>query len=134
MTQTTFVGYDTATGRVRWTGSCDSAYVANQPFGSGQAVIDTGSPNPVDQNANYISGGAVTAKAACPVSASVAGRVVTLTGVPSGAAYTIGGAATLTGTADATGTLALTFGAAGMYTVAVTCFPAVDYSGSFTLS
>jgi hypothetical protein len=58
---------------------------------------------------------------------------VTLSGVPSGAAYTIGGDATLSGVCDASGTLALTFGAAGTYSGSIPCFPLLDYLGSFTL-
>ena len=71
--------------------------------------------------------------AGCPITASVAARVVTLSGVPSGAAYSISGDATLSGVCDASGTLALTFGAPGSYQVAVACFPLLDYSASFTL-
>jgi environmental stress-induced protein Ves len=77
---------------------------------------------------------AIVLRSACAITSAVAARVVTLSGVPAGAAFTIAGDASLSGAADASGTLALTFGAAGTYTVAVACFPALDYSGSFTLA
>jgi hypothetical protein len=77
---------------------------------------------------------AIVARGACPITSSVAARVVTLSGVPAGAAYTISGDAALSGTADATGALALTFGAPGTYLVSILCFPLLDYLGSFTLT
>jgi hypothetical protein len=46
----------------------------------------------------------------------------------------ITGDAILSGTADATGTLALSFGAPGTYSVAIPCFPLLDYAASFTLT
>jgi hypothetical protein len=75
----------------------------------------------------------VVTRAACPITSAVAARVVTLSGVPSGASFTIAGNASLTGTADSSGTLTLTFGAAGTYTVSIPCSPLLDYFGSFTL-
>jgi hypothetical protein len=81
-----------------------------------------------------IPSGAIVARSPCPITSAVAARVVTLSGVPAGAAYTIAGDATLSGTVDASGTLALSFGAAGSYAVTVACFPLLDYLGSFTLT
>jgi len=75
----------------------------------------------------------VVLRGACPITSAVAARVVTLSGVPAGAAYAISGDATLSGVCDASGTLALTFGAPGSYAVSIPCFPFLDYVGSFTL-
>lgn len=120
-----------AAGQIIRQGMCLGGYVANQEINAGEtALVMIGS---VDSTQNYVSGGVITPRAACPVSGSASGRVVTLTGVPIGATVTVTGAASLTETSTDT-TVALTFGAAGTYLIAVGCFPAIDYSGSFTLT
>jgi hypothetical protein len=107
-----------------------AAFLAlNTPTG---LAMFAGAADPVAQRFD-IPSGEVVARDPCPITSAVAAHVVTLSGVPSGAAFTIAGDATLSGTADATGTLALTFGAAGTYSVSIPCFPLLDYLGSFTL-
>jgi hypothetical protein len=109
-----------------------AAFAANNtPAGCAMYAGDV--PNPSTQMVDVASGELI-ARGACPVTSSVAARVVTLSGVPSGAAYTISGDSDFSGTGDASGTLAATFGAPGNYVIAIPCFPALDYAGSFTLT
>lgn len=124
--------YDAATGMLApYVLACpDEAVQLNTP--AGHIAID-GAYSAASQIFD-IPSGAVIARGATPITAAIAARAVTLSGVPSGAAFAISGDATLAGNADATGTLALTFGAAGTYAVAIPCFPLLDYLGSFTLA
>jgi hypothetical protein len=109
-----------------------AAKFAAQNTPAGCAMYAGAIPDPASQMIDVASGELI-ARGACPITSAVAAHVVTLSGVPAGAAYVITGDATLSGTADASGTLALTFGAAGTYSVLIPCFPLLDYLGSFTL-
>lgn len=131
MTEYSF--YDASTGKftgVRYGTSNADELALNLPAGQGAT------PGNIDHNTMRfdVPTSAVVARGPAPISASVAGLVVTLAGVPSDAAYTITGDAALTGAADASGALVLTFGAPGTYVLDVACFPLLDYQGSFTLS
>jgi hypothetical protein len=128
-----FVRYDGVTGKVLAYGNCSDLDFPGQ----GPNVIE--SP-PVDGSVNYMPGGVVTARPACPIAGSVTGNVITLTGVPVGTVVTVYGAAigstvvapyTVTQT-DPSGTLALTVPAGGSYTVIAFPFPAQDYLGTFS--
>jgi hypothetical protein len=109
----------------------DQALTAQRNCPTGYKVLE-GIVDPLSQYVDVASG-TVLARGACPITSAVAARVVTLSGVPSGAPFTIAGNASLTGTADSSGTLTLTFGAAGTYAVSIACPPLLDYFGSFTL-
>jgi hypothetical protein len=100
---------------------------------TGFATYVGGAADPIAQRFD-IPTQTIVSRGACPITAAVVARVVTLSGVPSDAAYTISGDAALSGTCDESGTLALAFGAAGNYAVAIPCFPLLDYLGSFTLA
>jgi hypothetical protein len=135
-----FNAYDAITGQL--VGQTFSHNVADETVAAALVIANTPAgcamyEGPVpDRSAQRIdiASGLPVARGACPITAVAAARVVTLSGVPSGAAYAISGDATLSGTCDASGTLALTFGAAGTYGVAIPCFPLLDYLGSFTLT
>jgi hypothetical protein len=135
-----FNAYDAITGQL--VGQTFSHNVADSTFAAALVLANTPAgcamyEGPVpDRSAQRIdiASGLPVGRGACPITAAVAARVVTLSGVPAGAAYTLSGDAALSGTCDASGTLALTFGAAGTYTVTIACFPLLDYSGSFTLA
>jgi hypothetical protein len=83
---------------------------------------------------HYVTGGAVTPRPACPVSASAAGLTITLTGVPLGASMSLSGDVTYSATnTDATGHVALVLADPGHYSVAVDCFPAQNFTQDFAL-
>ena len=130
MSAMNFIVHD-ASGRIIWTGSCDSEHVKNHPLRDGESIIDTGAIA-VEQIGHFVSNGTYHARPDCPVVASVANRSVTLGNVPANAKITVTGAAELSETAQDS-VVVLTFGAAGTYNVKVDCFPTLDYSGSFTL-
>ena len=124
-----FVAY-IASGRIVLYGSVMDTDLALQ---SGPGMTFLSSDASARGKTHYVLAGAVVSRPACPISAAVVGRVVTLTGVPVGAAYAITGDAELDGVAD-DATLALTFGAAGTYSLFVDCFPAQDFTQGFTLA
>ena len=135
-----FNAYDAITGQL--VGQTFSHNVADETVAAALVIANTPAgcamyEGPVpDRSAQRIdiTSGLPVARGACPITSSIAARVVTLSGVPSDAAYTISGDAALSGTCDESGTLALTFGGPGNYAVAIPCFPLLDYSGSFTLT
>ena len=129
--------HDVTTGRILYVGAAarddseDAGSSMAEQAGAGQAAIALA--DFPDASINYVLAGALTPRPACPISTATVGRVVTLSGVPVGAAYRITGAAKLSGVA-ADSTPAFTFGAAGTYIIAVDCFPAQDYSQQVTLA
>lgn len=123
-----YAGYSAA-GKIMALGRGARDDIALQSFG-GFTYLEV--PEGTSVTLQRIVAGAVAARAACPVAAAVAGRVVTFTGVPIGAPYTISGAAQFTGVA-ADATLVLTFGAPGTYAITIDCFPAQDYTQQATL-
>jgi len=120
-----FVIYDPASGRILQTGM----------NGSVEPVLLEGDPrvllktdDAVDGPTNYIAAGVVTPRPACPVSASLAGKVLTLSGVPLGAVVTVRGPIDADVTQDAAdGGLQLTFPAGGKYFVRCDPFPALPW-------
>ncbi len=88
----------------------------------------------IDPVTKYIVAGVVTDRAACPVSAVVAALVVTLSGVPVGAAIAVRGTASAdVVNDDVSGSVELTMPSVGNYTVTVGCWPALDFEQVFTL-
>ena len=119
-----------ATGRILRCGYCMDADLETQAR-TGETMLE----EPItDGNANYVVDGAVVARPACPISATAAARVVTLTGVPVGAVIQIGGEAIETITqSDPSGELEVTLPAAGDYRFSCSVFPALDYSQGFAI-
>jgi hypothetical protein len=126
-----FCLFDVATGRIRQfcRTTIDTDMELNVTATTGVAETDE-----TDERLFYVLARVVTPRPACPVSATHSGLTINLTGVPLGAAITVTGAAIYSVTNDdASGAVALVFGAAGTYDVAVDCFPALDYAQEFVL-
>jgi len=132
---TKYVLYEDGTGRIVIYGHArdiledGGASMAAQAQAGQTALAVSAIPNPATQ---YVVDSQIVARPDCPVTASVAGRVVTLTGVPVGAPWSISGTG-LSGIADGN-TLVVTFEAPGVYTILVGCFPAIDFQQEFTIA
>jgi hypothetical protein len=124
-----FLAY-AADGRIGIIGSCVLSDLALQSAPGLTYAIGTGAET---QDAHYVSGGTVLARPACPVSASLAARVVTLTGVPIGAPWVVSGPGRASGTTDAA-TMVFSFTGPGTFALFVDCFPAQDFNQEFTVT
>jgi hypothetical protein len=126
-----FVTYGLSDGAIHAISFCQD--VSQVPVDATTGVIQgTGLEDPITQ---YVFGVVIAQRPACPVASSVSGRVITLTGLPLNSIGQISGDATLSVTnLDPSGTNILTFPSAGTYTIAVPCFPNLDYLETFVLS
>lgn len=125
-----FIGYDSS-GRITVVGGCQLADLAHQSMPGVTYLQAAGTET---QDDHYVTGGVIAARPACPISASLAARVVTLTGVPIGTLWIVSGANGLTsGTTDAA-TMTFTFTGPGTFKLFVDCFPAQDFNQEFTVT
>jgi len=120
-----------ATGRILRCGVCPDADLEYQAR-DGETLLEAPM---TDGNANYVEAGEIVPRAACPIVATLAGRVVTLSGMPVGAVINIDGEAIESITqSDPSGELEVTLPAAGNYRFACSLFPALSYSQEFVVS
>lgn len=95
---------------------------------------ESGIVGDLDHQVKRIVAGAAVDRATCPVSASLLGLVVTLSGVPLGATINVRGtASTDVVNDDVSGAVELTMPSVGNYRIAIDCWPARDFDQEFTL-
>jgi hypothetical protein len=136
MTDTAFLVYESATGRILRGGQCRSpaddggANLAAQAS-AGESVIE--SPFYFGDS-RYVLSGTVVSRPANSISASASGLVITVSGVPVGATVTVRGRAYQDIVQDdPSGSMALTMPVSGTYQIGCDPFPTAPFVQEFTL-
>lgn len=127
-----FVVHD-GTGRILRAGACEEIDVSRQAMDPGESVLTADVW--VDQASSYVLGGALAPRPACPITALVAGRTITVSGVPLGCVVHVVGmvkADIINDAAD--GVVAITVPVGGFYEVYADPFPALPYAARFIIA